>query len=79
MTNREILTAEPVAYISALGGIEIKHIEYGIEDRIFCVSNAWNGKRTAHKVRVYYSNEPYIILHGLRYKLSEAILCNFGG
>lgn len=76
MTRNEIINAEPFAYISALGGIEIKHIEYDIEDRIYCVSNAWYGTPTAHKVRIYYSNQSYIMLYGQRFKLNEAIRCN---
>ena len=77
MTNREIIKAEPLAYISALGGIEVKRIDYGINDRLFCVSNAWHGTPTAHRVRVYHTSEDaYIILHGQRYKLSDALLCN---
>lgn len=76
MTRKEIINAEPIAYISALGGIEIKHIEYDIEDRIYCVSNAWHGKPTAHKVKIYYADLPYIVLHGQRFKLLEMIRCN---
>lgn len=80
MTRNEIMNAEPFAYISALGGIEMKHIDYGINDRIYCVSNAWHGTPAAHKVRVYYETEvPYIVLYGQRFKLSDALRCNFGG
>lgn len=76
MTKNEIMNARTIAYISGLGGIEIKDIEYGIEDHIYCVSNAWNGTQTAHKVKIYYSSEPYIILYGQRFKLNEAIRHN---
>lgn len=76
MTKKEIMTAKPIAYISALGGIEIKHIEYGFDDRVYCVVNAWNGTPSAHKVKIYYANEDYIKLYGQRFKLSEAITCH---
>lgn len=38
MTAREYcLTHDSVAYASMLGGIEIKGIEYGITDSVYCV------------------------------------------
>ena len=76
MTKQDIMNAKPIGYISALGGIEIKHIEYDIDDRIYCVSNAWYGTPTAHKIKIYYADQPYIMLYGQRFKLNEAIRCN---
>ena len=35
---------ESIAYYSGLNGLEIKGIEYGIDDYIYCVSGAW-GRR----------------------------------
>ena len=74
MTRKEILNAEPIAYISALGGIEIKKIEYGIDDHICCVSNAWQGTPTAHKVKIYYASQDYIVLRGQRFRLSDVLV-----
>lgn len=34
---------ESIAYYSGLNGLEIKGIEYGIDDYIYCVSGAWGG------------------------------------
>ena len=76
MTKQEIMNATAIGYISALGGIEIKHIEYGIDDRIYCVSNAWHGTPTAHKVKIYYASQDYIVLYGQRFKISDMIRCN---
>lgn len=32
---------ESIAYYSGLNGLEIKGIEYGIDDYVYCVSGAW--------------------------------------
>lgn len=32
---------ESIAYYSGLNGLEIKGIEYGINDFVYCVSGAW--------------------------------------
>ena len=32
---------ESIAYYSGLNGLEIKGIEYSIDDYIYCVSGAW--------------------------------------
>ena len=34
-----------IAYYSGFGGLEVKHIEYGIDDYLYIVAGAWNGKR----------------------------------
>lgn len=42
MTKREYCQSrESVAYYSGLNGLEIKGIEYGIDDFLYCVSGAW--------------------------------------
>lgn len=65
------------AYISALGGVELKEIEHGINDYIYCISNAWHDKKRYHKVRINYRVKgSYIIVRGYRLKLSEAIIMN---
>lgn len=63
-----------VAYYSGLGGLEIKQIEYGIEDHIFLVAGAWHGKRTYHRLKIYYgAKNCYVRLFGQRCPLSEFI------
>lgn len=32
-----------IAYYSGLNGLEIKGIEYGINDLVYCVSGCWYG------------------------------------
>lgn len=77
-----------IAYISALNGIEIKAIEYGINDYVYCVSNAWcsdKNCRRYHHVRIHYEfsleseeSRPFIKILGFdrkynKYYLDEAI------
>lgn len=72
----------PIAYISALGGLEIYQIEYGIKDSLFCAEGAWIGKKTnpeyQHKLRIYSNKNggTYIKIRGQRYKLCDAV-CTF--
>lgn len=45
MNKREYCESrESIAYYSGLNGLEIKGIEYGINDYIYCVSGAWGGR-----------------------------------
>lgn len=59
MTKREYCESrESIAYYSGLNGLEIKGIEYGIDDYIYCVSGAWGGGKAArqyHKCKVQYT------------------------
>ena len=49
MNKREYCeNRETVAYYSGLGGVEIKGIEYGIDDYIYCVSGAMCEKEEVH-------------------------------
>lgn len=70
---------EPIAYISALGGLEIYAVEYDINDSVFCAEGAWIGKKMnpeyQHKLRIYsnMNGEAYIKIRGQRHKLNEAI------
>lgn len=63
------------AYYSGLNGLELKHIEYGIDDYIYCVSGAWGGKKAYHKLKIYYDNKggSYIKLYGYKIPLDECI------
>ena len=64
-----------VAYYSGFGGLEIKSIEYGIDDKVEFIVGAWCNKRSAHKVKIHYSNNiPYFKFNGIRIKLDECII-----
>ena len=77
MTKKEkCLNNNTIACYYGLGGVEIKDIEYGIEDYLYCVSGAWgitNNKRY-HKLKIYYTEKGgYIRLYGYRIPLDECI------
>ena len=74
MNKKDILKMETIAYYSGFNGLEIKGIEYGIEDYVLCVSGAWNGKPNPHRLKIYYTSEnAYIKLNGYRVPLDECI------
>lgn len=75
MKKTDILKMKSVAYYSGLNGLEIKKIEYGIDDYVLCVSGAWSSKKQAHRVKVYYTGDnPYFMVHGYRIPLNECIM-----
>ena len=76
MSKKEIcLSNETFAYYSGFGGVELRHVEYDIEDYIYCVSGAWCSKKSYHKLKVYYSSNGnnYIKINGIRIPLNECI------
>lgn len=79
MNKREYCESrESIAYYSGLNGLEIKGIEHGIDDYIYCVSGAWGGGKAArqyHKCKVQYTRRgtPYIRVHGYQVLLNECL------
>lgn len=67
------LNKKSIGYWSACGGVEVKEIINGIDDKIECISNAWCGKKQRHLVKVYYGDRDYIIIHGYRLYLDECL------
>ena len=50
MNKREYCESrESIAYYSGLNGLEIKGIEYGIDDFAYCVSGCWYGGKAAQR------------------------------
>ncbi len=74
-TKREICERhEPIAYYSGLGGLEVRHIECGINDYLYLIAGTWNGSPSYHRLKIYYEEEQtYIKLHGCKCPLSEFI------
>lgn len=69
---------ESIAYYSGLNGLEIKGIEHGIDDYIYCVSGAWYGGKAVrrfHRCKVQYTRKgaAFIRVHGYRIPLDECI------
>lgn len=77
MNKNAYITVDTIAYHSSFAGIEIKGIEYGIEDHIIFVSGAWTGHKTVHRSKIYYTaaGRDYFIHKGVRIHLDECIRC----
>ena len=78
MTKKdECLNNETKAFYSALGGIELKHIEYGVDDYLYCVSGAWRGydHKKYHKLKIRYDSKgiPFVKLNGYKIEVDEFI------
>lgn len=77
MTKNEkaaIISAPAVGYVSAFGGIEIKSIEYGINDYVVFVAGAWCSAKSAHRAVIRYTeNDSYFLYRGNRIKFSECL------
>lgn len=69
------LEKEYVGYYSGYSGIEIKDIQYGIEDYIIFVAGAWCSKKSVHRSKVYYapSGRDYFRYNGNRIYLDECL------
>lgn len=77
MSKKEICLQNPAAaYYSGLGGLEINKIEYGVNDYIYCTAGAWIGKKSYHKLMIYYTagGDAFIKLHGYKIPLNECII-----
>ena len=69
---------ESVAYYSGLNGLEIKGIEYGINDFVYCVSGCWYGGKAArkyHRLKIQYDRRggTFVRLDGYKIPLNECI------
>ena len=73
MTKKDYCTNLPtIAYYSGLGGLEVKHIEYGIDDHVYLVAGARDGKKTYHRgKKIYWAKTVYICLFGHPLPLSQ--------
>ena len=77
MNKREqCLNNDTIAYYYGIGGVEIKHIEYGIEDYVYCVSGVVGSPKNHiyHKLEIYNTEKvSYIRLHGYKIPLDECL------
>lgn len=78
MTKKEYCeNKKSIAYYSGLNGLEIKGIEYGINDFIYCISNyCYSGKKAKryHKCKIYYTNNnAYFFVDRYKILLSECL------
>lgn len=78
MTKKQEYLAKPsVGYYSGFGGMELKEIEYGIEDHAIFISNAWYGGEKAKRycrLKIYYDEDvPYCRFKGEKIPFDEII------
>lgn len=79
MTKKEYCLTHPaIAYYSSFGGVEIHGFDYGINDYVYCVSNAWYGgekSRRYHKLQIKcdFSGNLYFMLNGYKILFNECI------
>lgn len=76
LTKEEICyRSETIAYYSGFGGVEVKQITYGIEDYMYCVSGAWGGYMSCHKLKIQTDTKGnmFVKLHGYKLPLDEFI------
>lgn len=81
MTKKDIcMNNETFAYYSGFGGIELKHIEYGIDDYVYYVSSAWYGGekfKKYHRKKIYYKGDDVFFIHNdIKISFSDCIRTN---
>lgn len=66
---------ESIAYCSCFNGLEIKGVEYGIDDYIYCISGAWGDGKGYHRCKVQYTcgGRAFFQVFGHRVPLDECI------
>lgn len=76
MKKSSIISMETIAYYSGFNGLEIKYIEYDIDDYLYCVSGACSpvSKQKPHKLKIYYNERgAFIQLYGYKIPLDECM------
>lgn len=76
MNKREYCESrESVAYYSGLNGLEIKGIEYGIDDFVYFISGVWGGGKAFHRCKIQYTRKgaAFFRVYGHRVPLDECI------
>ena len=57
-------------------GVEIKDIEYGVEDKVLCVTQTMTDHPRCHRVKVVYDGDrSYIVVDGFRIYLDNCLKC----
>lgn len=76
MTKKEICTNNPTVgvYCDGLAGLEIKYIEYGIDDYVYYIARY--GKESYHKSKIYYGHRPHFHFRGRNIYFDEILRAN---
>ena len=71
----EYFNKPSIAYYSGLNGLEVKHIEYGVDDYYIVKAGAWSDKKTMHRLKIQYNKNgyPFIKLNGHTIPLDKFI------
>lgn len=74
-SKKDILKMDTIAtYSSGYNMLEVKEVEYGIDDYLLCVSRFCGHRQTAHRLKIYYpKGSPYVKFYGYRVKLDECL------
>ena len=77
MTLEEAKALPTIGYWSLLGGVEVKKIEYDIEDYVVCIVGAWIGQSRLYRVPIKYTHSkdarPYIFVGHSKLYLDECL------
>ena len=81
MNNAEkkaVIEQPAVGYWTDFGGVEVKSIEYGIEDYLICVSFVETSEPKPHylKIKTTRGGRPFVILYGKALYLDECLRTN---
>ena len=58
------------------GGVEIKEIQYGIDDYCLCVTQSQTIHPRVHRVKIHYEEErAYVIIDSFRVYMDNCIRC----
>lgn len=78
MKKRDMEKMNTIAvYTADYKGIELKHIEHGIEDIFYIMDGTQTSNPTAHKLKVYYNDKgAYVRLNGSRLYAAEFLKIN---
>lgn len=75
MSKNKICSENPTIAMASFGlyVVQIKHIEYGINDYVYCTTPGKNETVECHKCMVFYGNRPYFKIHRQRVYLDECL------
>lgn len=70
---------ESIAYYSGLNGLEIKGIEHGIDDFVYCISGAWGGGKAFHRCKIQHTRKgaAFSGCMGIRFRLMNVLEWGF--
>lgn len=68
--KQNYLNKDTIGYWSDWGGVEVKGIEYGINDYVIIYIRL---KRSVHRVKVYYGIREHIRIRGRRLYFDECL------